>query len=163
MNGGKMARNRVIGFYQRRFNGAAVHERRKGLSWLLWGATPAARFNGAAVHERRKEMPLHKRDTPHYTASTEPPFMNGGKHRPKLFLISTRVASTEPPFMNGGKPCLCRQGISSTRCFNGAAVHERRKVDTVASMHQQLLSASTEPPFMNGGKPAAWSCATLGG
>ena len=78
--------------------------------------------------------------------------MNGGKLPPRQTCFpSVPQASTEPPFMNGGKTGVPRDPARPRPGFNGAAVHERRKAHYDKPVTPWHL-ASTEPPFMNGGK-----------
>ena len=64
------------------------------------------------------------------------------------------LASMGPPSMNGGRQDGPKQGADAVRCFNGAAVDERRKGETFARTVRALL-ASMGPPSMNGGRLGA--------
>ena len=109
-------------------------------------------------------------------ASTEPPFVNGGKPQPRSLRPAASPASTEPPFVNGGKRPCRPYPRRPWRCFNGAPVRERGKAPETGArawaggmlqrsprsctgescrdltVEAVQVHASTEPQFMNGGK-----------
>ena len=90
--------------WPRRFNGAAIRRRRRGVPDICTARPITPRFNGAAIRRRRRARgPQHHRGTPP-RASTEPPSEDGGEVMPRFAILSGREgASTEPPSEDGGE------------------------------------------------------------